>query len=584
MVDLASGGVYFSGLGNGTDFSKVIEQMKSIEQIPQKRLTLWKADWQKRQDAFGELRTEIATLKDIVDSMNTMEKFMVKTSVSSNETVASATTTSSVLEGTYKIEVGQLASSSIWTYNTAFADKKTKVNNSGSDQQFVYTYMGKTRSITVPSGTTIDGLKNMINNDPQNPGVKAMLVQNGTGYTFQFRGMDMGATATLSVGAGTTVSGLPSDAANWTVQANKNAQYRVNGWPATTWLESNSNTLTGAVEGMTITLRDVGTSQISVATDLEKIKENIVGFVDAMNAVRTKIKELTAVNSSKEVDNPDKAASLYSMQKGSILTGNYGVQLLATQLKMATADKAAGFESQYKDGNLLRGDFYASLSQIGIMTVAESNSPNSGLLEIFEEEREHDLPSLNKALRENPEAVAELFAASGQPQSDSSDFSYYSHVRGVSKAGIYDVTYDVDASGNIVNAFIGGKRANIDNANKQITAMEGDARGLALQVDNLSQGSYSSRMRIKEGKLSGLSDQLEDMLGSDGALKILEDNYQGIMDDIQKKIDKEVDRVTQWERRERLRFSRLEATLARYDALNKSVASQIKSLSSSTSS
>ncbi len=91
-------------------------------------------------------------------------------------------------------------------------------------------------------------------------------------------------------------------------------------------------------------------------------------------------------------------------------------------------------------------------------------------------------------------------------------------------------------------------------------------------------------MRIKEGKLSGLSDQLKDMLGSDGALKILEDNYQDIMDDIQKKIDKEVTRVTQWEQRERLRYSRLEATLARYDALNKSVASQIKSLSSSTSS
>ncbi|MBG3877772.1 flagellar hook protein FliD [Desulfovibrio oxamicus] len=577
MVDLASGGVYFSGLGNGTDFSKVIDQLKSIEQIPQKRLTLWKADWQRRQDAFGELRTEIASLKDIVDSMSTMNKFLVKTGSSSAETVASATTNSSVLEGNYKIEVGQLASNSIWTYNTAFADKKTKVNDSGSDQQFVYTYMGKTRSITVPSGTTIDALKNMINNDPQNPGVKAMLVQNGTGYTFQFRGMDLGANATLSVDSGTTVTGLPGTAAAWTVQAGQNARYRVNGWPATTWLESASNTLTGAVEGMTITLKDVGTTQISVATDTEKIKENVKSFVDAMNAVRSKIKELTAVNSSKDVDNPDKASSLYSMQKGSILTGNYGVQLLSTQLKMATADRAAGFEYQYKDGNLLRGDEFSSLAHIGILTNAETNSLNAGLLELDEEK-------LNEVLKTNPTAVAELFAADGLPESDSSDFSYYSHVKGVTKAGIYDVTYDVDASGNIVNAFIGGKRASIDNANKQITAMEGDARGLALQIDNLSQGSYASRMRIKEGKLSGLSEQLKDMLGSDGALKILEDNYQDIMDDIQTKIDKEVDRVTQWERRERLRYSRLEATLARYDALGKSVESQIKSLSSSTSS
>ncbi len=576
MVELASGGVYFSGLGNGTDFSKVIDQMKSVEQIPQKRLTLWKADWQKRQDAFADLRTQIASLKDIVDSMSSMSKFLVKSASSSNETVVSATTSSSVLEGNYKIEVGQLASSSIWTYNTAFADKKTKVNDSGSDQQFVYSYMGKTRSITVPSGTTIDSLKNMINNDPQNPGVKAMLVQNGTGYTFQFRGMDMGANATLSVDAGTTVTGLPATAANWTVQANQNAKYRVNGWPANTWLESASNTLTGAVEGMTLTLKDVGTSQISVATDTDKIKENVKSFVDAMNAVRAKIKEQTAVNSSKDVDAPDKAASLYSMQKGSILTGNYGVQLLSTRLKMATADQASGFEYQYKEGNLLRGDAFSSLAHIGILTNAETNGANAGLLEL-------DEAKLDEVLKSNPETVAELFAADGLPVSDSSDFSYYAHIKGVTQAGIYDVTYDVDASGNIVNAFVGGKRANVDNANKQITAMEGDARGLALQVDNLTAGSYSSRMRIKEGKLSGLSDTLKDMLGSDGALKILEDNYQDIMDDIQKKIDKETTRVTQWEQRERLRYSRLEATLARYDALNKSVASQIKSLSSSSS-
>ncbi|EGY24357.1 flagellar hook-associated family protein [Desulfovibrio sp. A2] len=576
MVELASGGVYFSGLGNGTDFSKIIDQLKSIEEIPQKRLTLWQADWQKRQDAFGELRTEIAAFKDIVDSMNTMSKFLVKTPSSSSETVASATTDASVLEGSYKIEVNRLATSSIWTYNTAFAAKTTKVNDSGSDQQFVYTYKGTTRTINVPSGTTVDGLKNLINNDPQNPGVKAMLVQNGTGYTFQFRGMDLGATASLSVGAGTNVTGISSAPANWTVQANQNAQYRVNGWPATTWLESTSNTLTGAVEGMTITLKDTGTTQISVATDIEKIKENVKSFVDGMNAIRSKIKDLTAVNSSKDVDSPDKAASLYSMQKGSILTGNYGVQLLASQLKTATADKAAGFEYQYKDGNLLRGDLYSSLAHIGIMTNAETNSLNAGLLELDEEK-------LDEALKANPTAVAELFAADGLPVSDSSDFSYYSHVKGVTKAGVYDVTYDVDASGNITNAYVGGQRANVDNVNKQITAMEGDARGLALQIDNLAAGSYSSRMRIKEGKLSGLSDQLKDMLGEEGALKILEDNYQEIMDDIQDKIDKEVTRVTQWEQRERLRFSRLEATLARYDALNKSVESQIKSLSSSSS-
>lgn len=573
MADYLSGSINFTGLGGGVDFAQVIDGLKKIEQVPMNRLTLWKADWQRRKDAFGDLRTELATFKNVVDGMDTLEEFLVKTASSSNAAVASATTSSAALEGTYRIEVNKLASNGIWTFNDTFADKTQQVNTSTTDQSFVYTYKGTTRTMTVPPGTTLDGLKNIINNDPQNPGVRASLVQNGNAWTFQMHGMDLGSEASLTIDASTNLSKLPgNDPTKWQTQQATDAEFRVNGWPSTGWLKSTSNTVSNVIEGLNISLKDVGTTQLTVATDIEKIKEKITAFVDGMNAVRSKITEQTKVDSNKATISADKSASLFQAQKGSILTGNYGVQLISSRLKTAIADKSTGFEYQYKDGNINRGDIYSSLAQIGILTNAEEGNPNYGLLTIDQEK-------LDAALKNNPTAVAELFAADGIGVSDSPDFSYQSKVNGVTKAGIYDVSYDIDASGKIINAVIDGRPAKVDDASHTLTSMEGNSRGLLLQVDNLAAGSYSSRVRIKQGKAADIDSMLTDMLGKNGTLAVLENNYTDIMDDIDKKIESETSRIEKWERTMRNQFATLSATLARYDQLNQSLQSQITQLS-----
>ncbi|HBW14766.1 MAG TPA: flagellar hook protein FliD [Desulfovibrio sp.] len=573
MADYLSGSINFTGLGGGVDFAQVIDGLKKIEQVPMNRLTLWKADWQRRKDAFGDLRTELATFKNVVDGMDTLEEVLVKTASSSNAAVASATTSSAALEGTYRIEVNKLASNGIWTFNDTFADKTQQVNTSTTDQSFVYTYKGTTRTMTVPPGTTLDGLKNIINNDPQNPGVRASLVQNGNAWTFQMHGMDLGSEASLTIDASTNLSKLPgNDPTKWQTQLATDAEFRVNGWPATGWLKSTSNTVSNVIEGLNISLKDVGTTQLTVATDIEKIKEKITAFVDGMNAVRSKITEQTKVDSNKATISADKSASLFQAQKGSILTGNYGVQLISSRLKTAIADKSTGFEYQYKDGNINRGDIYSSLAQIGILTNAEEGNPNYGLLTINQEK-------LDAALKNNPTAVAELFAADGIGVSDSPDFSYQSKVNGVTKAGIYDVSYEVDASGKIVNAVIDGRPAKVDDASHTLTSMDGNSRGLLLQVDNLAPGSYSSRVRIKQGKAADIDGMLTDMLGKNGTLAVLENNYTDIMDDIDKKIESETSRIEKWERTMRNQFATLSATLARYDQLNQSLQSQITQLS-----
>ncbi|MDR2726988.1 MAG: hypothetical protein LBC10_03235, partial [Deltaproteobacteria bacterium] len=64
-----SGGISFAGLGSGTDFQTMIEQLKKGEEIPKKRLELWRADWQRRVDASAELTAGISALRKQLNSM-----------------------------------------------------------------------------------------------------------------------------------------------------------------------------------------------------------------------------------------------------------------------------------------------------------------------------------------------------------------------------------------------------------------------------------------------------------------------------------------------------------------------------------
>lgn len=1009
MAEYTSGSIHFTGLGNGTDFDTMITQLKSIEEIPAKRLLKWKADWQERLEAFQTLRTELVNLRATAMKMNSVETFLVKTAESSNSVVASATAKSNAQAGVYRLEVNQVATNSIWSMDTGFADTNAVVNSSGQTQPFVYDYKGKTRTINVAAGTTLKGLENLINNDTNNPGVRVSLIKGAGGYTFQMRGMDLGAenslhitqanlngfgsannttyttacktglasaadivnntgspvtytysyngvtrnlsvpagaslqdfadlinndgsnpgvTASLAAGndgkqvltltgtsalgtapitttenlnlagisngfkstgyepytaaytttfasatdivntgstditykyayngqtrsitvppnttlqglanlitadnAGVTASvatgsdgkqvltltgdpskgGLPITAekntllegiknldlkstytpaaapGSWHVQQSQNAKIRINGWPAGDYLETSSNTVDDVAEGMTFNLKDVGSTVITVTTDTEKIKENVVAFMDAVNAVRTTIINLTKYDETKEVKSPEYATSQFQMQKGSILTGNYGVQLLSSQLKQATAGTPLGFTALRKEtidgADFYIGDIFSSLSQLGIKTMADGSSgtPNFGLLVL---NTDTDLPTLDSVLAASPEAVAEFFAAKNLGVSDSPNFSFASQVESMTKPGIYDVKYTIGSDGIPVGT-INGKEAKYDpvtgefgisswppesdnpgavtatsdgsadseytiavsqlaksasaSANTTLTdpskpantsavdqafkytydgtehtvtlkpgeslndlaarinysktnpgvtakvvkqsdgtygfTIEGatgtkadgttphtmdatittdigafgsntwtvnaasqdakytitkgstttaktsksntvsnaapgmvfslhsvgtatitskaynSADGLYIHPDNLTQGSYSGTVRIKQGKINELLTMLdgpkgkpeEGMLGINGALGILDRNYKDIIKNIDTKIEREDNRIIKWERLTRLRFSRLEATLNRYDNLNKAVESQIKQLSTSSS-
>jgi flagellar hook-associated protein 2 len=332
------------------------------------------------------------------------------------------------------------------------------------------------------------------------------------------------------------------------------------------YIERTNNSISDIIPGVTMNLTSTGTTTLTTSLDPESVTENVQIFIESVNAVLQQIKEQTQVT------------TVGSNVSGSLLTGNYGLQMIQQKIKNILAEKGQGFDYDM--------DAIISLGSVGITTDTSEGSPTFGLLTM-------DESAFSAALNSNPDAVARLFSADYYPSTkevvggvavESSNFKFDSYIKGITGAGDFAVSYTVDAAGNITSASINGYGANIDG-NKIVAAGEGNsAKGLALEIMNLTAGTYTGQVQIKSGKTAELSQEIKKLTDPlTGTLEILKDNYQDIMDSIDDKIAYEERRLELMERTLRLRFANLEAVLGNYDNISTQLSSQIKSLSGSSS-
>lgn len=715
MAEYLSGGISFAGLGNGTDFPAMIEQLKKVESIPKKRYEAWRADWQKRYDAFDELLTSCTDLMKKMGNFSSMNSVMSKTVASSAGSVVNAKASADANEGTYTIDVKQLATNSVLTLDKKrFAEKTELVTDPSGPalQKFSYTYKGKDVTVNIPKGSTVQNLVDQINKDPNNAGVKASLIRSGDGYVFQLQGKETGKDADITINASTDLpdfkqrairssnaitdvtgrqafddiplsaplsftltdssttpptvtthsyppagtpiagktlgeavralqfdpnnpgvsakwvqatppTGVPpvdgtytlelksndptktisvltaptelgtltdSGPDNWSKRVAQDAKYQLNGLNIT--YTSSTNQLTEVIDGLTLNLTDVGKSTLTVTNDSSGLTDKVLEFVDGFNTLMSKFQELTQVTENKDTKTTDSSTSLYASQQGSILTGNYGVQLLHTQLRSIATGRATGFVPADGKGG---GDPYAALSSIGITIDAEKSSPTFGQLVVLrKDDKAPDSPykSLDEAIEENPYAVAELLAGSSGT-SDSTAFNFDNILTGVTKPGIYDVNYTV-TGGIIGDVTIGGVKAKAAG-NGQYTLTEGQGKGLTISILDFTEGEHKGTVRIKQGKAIELKNILDYQTKNEsmnsikkdpnapapqrGPLQVLKDNYKEIMNNIDKRIEQEEARLIRWEKQQKLQFSRLDTLLGQYDrqtTANAQALSQLK--------
>lgn len=547
-----AGQVHFSGLGNGTDFDTLITKLVDVEKSRVNTYTTWKQSWLDKNTAFKDLNNTMLTLRTTLQGMDTIGEFMKKTAASTNTTAVTATAGGTAETGTHTFSVLQLAQTKSMMLTSGVSTLTQNINSLGATAKFTYVYKGVTVSNAVPSPANLSDLANIINANGDNNGVRASTIFDGTKYYLQIRGLDTGAAASLTIDASTTLPNYGS--ANFTtIQNNQDAKLKVDGWPlSNAYIARSNNSISDVLTGLTLTLKSSGAGSISVGTDTASVLQNVRTFVDQVNQVRSKIKALTKYDAT--------------TKQASILTGNYGLQMIGTIMNDITANEGIGFSSSR--------DRYASLSPLGLMTDANQGSPTEGLILL-------DEAVFSAALASNATAVGEIFAASYQGETSTANTSYQSYIQGITKAGTYPVSYTV-AGGKITAATINGHTATFSSNSSFLTGASGqDEAGLVLRVNNLTDGTYSSTAYLKLGKSPELVDELTTLTNdSSGPLNILQKNYVTISDNIQKKIDYENRRISKLEVDMRAKFAKLDALLGTYSQQQTSLTSQIAQMSS----
>lgn len=448
--------------------------------------------------------------------------------------------------------------------------KDTVVNSGPGDQAYSFKHGGKDYSVNVPAGTTLDGFVTLLNGTLPAGEIQAKVVKSASGYSLGFA--DAAGAKVTPTDITTNMELLKSGGNNWNEQEPQDAIVKINGWPEE--IISSSNKLTEVIEGMTITIKSEGETQLNIVSDTSVLEENITLIVESLNLVKGTILKLQEVDTDKQVGSPDEVNadgamnSQFTWQSGSALTGNYGVQMLLSGFSSITSSSAHGFTGMSNTEDTLNDPFTA-LSHLGISTVTNPAEDDFGLLTI-------DYEKLDEAIEKDAIAVAELFSAQLSGTTTSSDFTVAS-AGTVAKAGTYDVKYDVDEHGSVTRAWINGVEALNDPAYPgrfTVADSSNDALGVAIQFNSsgLSPGSHTDDIRIKQGKVNEMITFLNDELKRSslegepqGTLPTIISNYNDIATNLQKKVDAETKRIAIWEKRKKLEFARLDALLGEYD-------------------
>lgn len=300
------------------DVPTLVSQLMAVERRPIDKLEAKITSYESKISSFGTLSSLVSSFQTAAKALSTNLQKVAATP--SDTSVLSATAGSTALPGTYAVNVSQLAQSQ----NLVAAGQASSTAAIGDGTATTVTFDfgtisggtltdgvysgagfssngGGTASITIDgTNNTLEGIRDAINAAAM--GVTATIVNDGSGtpYRLALTSSNSGASNSIKIatsGGDGTINSLlgydPAGTQNLTQSlAAQNAKLTVNGIAIT----SASNTVSEAIQGVTLTLKNTTTTpaSLTIARDTTAINTAASGFVEAYNALASQIKSRSA--------------------------------------------------------------------------------------------------------------------------------------------------------------------------------------------------------------------------------------------------------------------------------------------------
>ena len=362
------------GVGQQSSIDKLVSIYMAQERKPLNALKASRDRLDVRFAMFDDLRKKITDVKtlatDLASSASSVFSGHIVTS--SDSTKATATASTSATNGTYSLSVTALAKTDRWTAPSKASSWRATASGS-------FTINGV--SVTVTAGvSTLASIRDAVNAGSYATGkeVVASVVNDSTGSgVLVVESKKTGAASAITIND-TVSSVLANNGLSFThSQTAVDASFTVNGVPVS---RSGNAGLSDVVSGLTIDLKDIGATTLTVSGDTAGMSSKINAFLDKLNALFDHLKDKSAA--TKSADGNYTRGPLYGYARYTDLRS-----VLASDLISQVTGLPAGGPTR--------------LSDLGITMDSSMHFVVS------------DSTKLNNQLSTNPSGVAALFGGTG---------------------------------------------------------------------------------------------------------------------------------------------------------------------------
>lgn len=362
------------------DVQGLVSQLMGVAQQPLLQMETQVSSYSSQISDYGNLSSDLTSLQSSLSSLSSGQFINTFAATSSNTTVLNATASTTAQSGLFNVTVGNLATAQNLAY-TGQASETASLGNSADTMNFTFAG-GTAATVNIPANATLEDISNAINS--AGVGVSASVVKadnSTTPYRLVLTGNTVGAGNSFSTSATSGQSALSflgfdaSAAVNssgvitdsrLTAQA-QDANLTVNGLA----MVESSNTVTDAINGVSMTLSQAGSSTLTVAPNTSSINSDVQTFVSAFNQLQGDITSLssnsgglegdyTLVNLQSQMDNilntPISGANgtttvAYLAQVGVSLQKDGTLALDATDLTNAVTNNSAAVANVFGNSN-----------------------------------------------------------------------------------------------------------------------------------------------------------------------------------------------------------------------------------------
>ena len=354
-----------AGIGSGLDVDSIVTALVNAKKAgPEQQISTQTTQLQAKEAGLTALSSALSSLQSALSTLSSTSTYNTYSATLSDTSLGTTSTLPNAQPGNYNVVVSQLA-----TAQKRASDSYPSGSAIG-DGTLTITVGGKSVDIDVSATDSISSLATAINGATGNPGVQATVVHGANGDQLLLSstktGVANGFTVSASSGSSSGLTALASKLDTAGSNEAQDASLTIDGVTVT----SASNSVSGALNGVTLNLTGTGSSTLTVSRDNSSVESALSDFVDAYNSYSSTASTLSSYDTD--------------TQEAGVLLGDTTLMSVQRQINNLLSGKVAG-------------NSIGSLAALGVTRNAD------GTLSL-------DSSKLDSALSNNASAVQDLFA------------------------------------------------------------------------------------------------------------------------------------------------------------------------------